>query len=205
MKYRTRAVVVALVTFLLPLPASAYGDDATCGRGVCPSVDIAPGALTAAYATQTAGNQWVASNEAPTAHPYTYRLLRPCQADAAAGGLCRPDDDAVCESPPGRVVQLSVVERQRLVLPDGSTVDGFDAAGNLPGASVGPWLSVTRACIDITALNPPPSPGEVYRYFQTLPLPDLPTQQQPPGNALAGLPVVFYTDGPTTQTFTVNV
>ena len=61
------------------------------------------------------------------------------------------------------------------------------------------------ACVDITALNPPPSPAEVFRYFQTLPLPDLPTQQQPPGNALTGLPVVFYTDGPTTQTFTVNI
>ncbi|WP_233495952.1 hypothetical protein [Geodermatophilus sp. TF02-6] len=59
--------------------------------------------------------------------------------------------------------------------------------------------------MDITALNPPPSPGEVYRYFQTLPLPQLPTKQQPPGNALVGLPVVFYTDGPTTQTFTVDI
>ncbi|MGY1621872.1 hypothetical protein ACI789_06745 [Geodermatophilus sp. SYSU D00965] len=59
--------------------------------------------------------------------------------------------------------------------------------------------------MDITALNPPPSPGEVFRYFQTLPLPQLDTQQQPPGNALVGLPVVFHTDGPTTQTFTVDI
>jgi hypothetical protein len=85
------------------------------------------------------------------------------------------------------------------------TVDGFPAGDNPPGTPVGEWIRVTRGCIDITALNPPPSPAEVYRYFQTLPLPDLPTQQQPPGNALAGLPVVFYTAGPTTQTFTVNV
>jgi hypothetical protein len=98
-----------------------------------------------------------------------------------------------------------VVEQQRVVLPDGSTVDGFDPGGSAPGSAVGPWLPLGRGCVDITALNPPPSPAEVYRYFQTLPLPDLPTQQQPPGNALAGLPVVFYTDGPTTQTFTVNV
>ena len=59
--------------------------------------------------------------------------------------------------------------------------------------------------MDITALNPPPSPGEVFRYFQTLPLPQLTTQQQPPGNGLVGLPVVFHTDGPTTQTFTVDI
>ncbi len=66
-------------------------------------------------------------------------------------------------------------------------------------------MRVVRACIDVTALNPPPSPGEVFRYFQTMPLPELTTQQQPPGNGLVGLPVIFYTDSPTTQTFTVNI
>jgi hypothetical protein len=98
-----------------------------------------------------------------------------------------------------------VIEQRRLVLQDGSTIDGFDAAGAAPGTAVGDWLSVARACVDITALNPPPSPGEVFRYFQTLPLPELTTQQQPPGNGLVGLPVIFYTDSPTTQTFTVDI
>jgi hypothetical protein len=59
--------------------------------------------------------------------------------------------------------------------------------------------------VDITALNPAPSPGEVFRYFETLPLPELTTQQQPPGNGLVGLPVIFYSDDPTTQTFTVDI
>ena len=45
----------------------------------------------------------------------------------------------------------------------------------------------------------------MFRYFQTLPLPTLVIQQQPPGNGLAGLPVIFFTDGPTSQTFTVNI
>jgi hypothetical protein len=62
-----------------------------------------------------------------------------------------------------------------------------------------------RACVDITALNPPPSPGEVFRYFKELPLPELATKQQPPGNALVGLPVIFFTDSPTTQNFTVDI
>ncbi|MGY1703262.1 hypothetical protein ACI79C_01715 [Geodermatophilus sp. SYSU D00697] len=100
---------------------------------------------------------------------------------------------------------MLVIERQRLVLADGSTVDGFDPAGAAPGTAVGQWLGFAQACVDITALNPPPSPGEVFRYFQTLPLPELTTEQQPPGNALTGLPVVFHTDGPTTQTFTVDI
>jgi hypothetical protein len=66
-------------------------------------------------------------------------------------------------------------------------------------------MQLIRACVDITALNPPPSPGEVFRYFETLPLPDLALEQQPPGNGLVGLPVIFYTDSPTTQTFTVDI
>ena len=59
--------------------------------------------------------------------------------------------------------------------------------------------------MDVTALNPPPSPDEVFRYFKELPLPKLTTKQQPPGNALTGLPVIFFTDSPTTQNFTVNI
>ncbi|MGY1641560.1 hypothetical protein ACI782_10565 [Geodermatophilus sp. SYSU D00703] len=99
-----------------------------------------------------------------------------------------------------------LVQQRRLVLPDGTTTDGFAVTpGTPPGTGVGPWLNVIRTCVDITALNPPPSPGEVFRYFQTLPLPQLPTEQQPPGDALVGLPVVFHTDGPTTQTFTVDI
>src|ERR687885_466195 len=61
------------------------------------------------------------------------------------------------------------------------------------------------ACGNTATLTPPPSPDEVYRYFQTLPLPQLATRQQPPGNGLVGLPVIFWTDSPTTQTFTVNI
>lgn len=73
------------------------------------------------------------------------------------------------------------------------------------GTPFGPWLAFPRQCIDITALNPAPSPDEVFRYFERLPLPQLPTHQQPPGNALVGLPVIFFTDGPTTQTYRLDI
>ena len=59
--------------------------------------------------------------------------------------------------------------------------------------------------MDVTALNPPPSPSEVFSHFERLPLPQLTTQHQPPGDGLSGLPVIFYTDSPTTQTFTVDI
>ena len=44
-----------------------------------------------------------------------------------------------------------------------------------------------------------------HHLFQRLPLPTLTTQHQPPGNGLSGLPVIFYTDSPTAQTFTVDI
>ncbi|SDO34032.1 hypothetical protein SAMN05428965_3617 [Geodermatophilus sp. DSM 45219] len=183
--------------------AQAAGDD--CGLVICPSIQPVEDALEVAYVSQNSDGQWIANNVADATQPYRFRLRTPCEVDTAAGGICRPDDDVLCPANPDQVVQLRVLERQRLVLADGRTVDGFDPLGAPAGTPVGDWLPLGRGCVDITALNPPPSPGEVFRYFQELPLPDLPTQQQPPGNALAGLPVVFYTDGPTTETFTVDI
>ena len=85
-------------------------------------------------------------------------------------------------------------------------MDGFSPeSAAAVGDGYGPWGSVATGCVDITDLNPPPSPDEVFRYFQTLPLPELTTRQQPPGQALVGLPVIFFTDSPTTQTFTVDI
>jgi hypothetical protein len=59
--------------------------------------------------------------------------------------------------------------------------------------------------VDVTDLNPAPTPDEVYRYFRTLPLPALTAVEQPPGTALTGLPVVFHADGPTSQTFELAI
>ncbi len=73
------------------------------------------------------------------------------------------------------------------------------------GTPYGNWVNDAQSCVDVTDLNPPPSPDEVFRYFQTLPLPQLTTRQQPPGEALVGLPVIFFTDSPTTQLFTVDI
>lgn len=199
-------MLIAFLATLVPAPPDALAADENCGRRACPDVEYQPGALTAAYVEVQPGTSWVASNDAPAAHPWTYRLLSPCDVDAAAGDTCRPDDDALCASAPDRVVQVTVIEQQRLVLPDGTTIDGWQPLpGTPPGTPVGEWLSVARACVDITALNPPPSPAEVFRYFETLPLPELTTQQQPPGDGLVGLPVIFFTESPTTQTFTVDI
>lgn len=111
-----------------------------------------------------------------------------------------------CTELPDRVISYYIVQSQRLVQADGSPVDGVPApAGQAPGTPFGPWETAFAGCVDVTDLDPPPSPDEVYRYFRTLPLPHLATRQQPPGNGLANLPVIFFTDGPTTQSFSLDI
>jgi hypothetical protein len=136
---------------------------------------------------------------------YWWRLRTPCQQSDPIVGACQPGG-ATCQAPIGQLVSLYVIQRQRLVQLDGAPVDGASPApGAAPGTGYGAWANTGTACVDVTDLNPPPSPDEVFRYFQTLPLPQLATRQQPPGQALVGLPVIFFTDSPTTQTFTVDI
>ncbi len=178
----------------------------TCDNG--PEVAVGKGTLTASYVAITTGGSWAASNSAPVEHPYTYQLSDPCVVNDRENGSCNRTDFVLCPAAPDRVVEDLIIERRRLAIsgPEGTTtVDGFPTGGAPVGTPVGPWMREARGCVDITALNPAPSPDEVFRYFQTLPLPQLPTRQQPPGNGLVGLPVIFFTDGPTTATFTVDI
>jgi hypothetical protein len=202
------ALVMTACAVAAPAAQAAPGDGQPCRRGECPAVETGPGSLTAAYVSHETG-VWIATNSAPIFHPYTYQLSRPCVIDDRENGSCRPSDFRECPSPPDRVIEDLVFEQRRLVIPDENglptTDDEFDPGDAPIGTAVGPWMRGNRGCIDITALNPPPSPGEVFRYFETLSLPELTTQQQPPGNGLVGLPVIFYTDSPTTQNFAVDI
>jgi hypothetical protein len=142
-------------------------------------------------------------NSAPA--DYHWRLQAPCDVTDPQLGGCRSGIVA-CPQIPDRLVSRYVVERQRLVRADGQPVDGQPAPpGAQAGSPYGPWVAVYTGCVDVTDLNPAPMPDEVYRYFRTLPLPALPTRQQPPGTALVGLPVVFHTDGPTSQSFDLAI
>jgi hypothetical protein len=136
---------------------------------------------------------------------FTWRLRAACTAEDAATVSCDSRTRA-CPTVEGRVVQLWIVQRQRLAQPGGTAVEDMNPpSGATPGTPFGPWIVDGAACVDVTELNPPPSPAEVFSYFQRLPLPELEPRHQPPGNGLSGLPVIFYTDQPTTQTFTVDV
>jgi hypothetical protein len=207
-----KARLLSVIAFALLIIGLDAASAANCTGITCehPQVAAGPGALTAAYVSQQPGGSWAASNEAPADRPYTYALQRPCVVDDRDNGGCRPSDFQQCPQAPGRVVEDLIAEQRRLVMAGGRVADDEQgtytpAPGTAVGTEVGPWVRLVRACIDITALNPPPSPDEVFRYFKTLPLPELTTHQQPPGNGLVGLPVIFFTDSPVTQTFTLDI
>jgi hypothetical protein len=199
--------IIAFMLLLLTLsgPDSAIADESSCSRRSCPDVGFSPGTLTAIFVERSPDGAWVAGTIAPDIPKYRYQLSHPCVVDDRENGGCRASDFQECAAAPGRVVEDLIIERQHLVQADGTAGRIEVPEGTLPGSPVGPWEQLDRACVDITALNPAPSPAEIFRYFQTLPLPQLPTRQQPPGNGLVGLPVIFFTDEPTTQTHTLDI
>jgi hypothetical protein len=197
------AVVTAASLFVV-VWASRAG---ACEDIVCPVPDpevaFTPGSLTASSVSGSPGERMRTATTVPSLHTYT--LLTPCQFTDPREGGCLPGD-FTCPQVPDRLIVYYYVLSQRLVQEDRREIDGLTpGAGDAVGTTYGPPVNEGPACVDITDLNPPPSPGEVFRYFQTLPLPQLTTRQQPPGNGLVGLPVIFYTDSPTTQTFTLDI
>src|SRR4051794_10743009 len=120
---------VLAVATLVPGEALAACNGLTCEQ---PEVTAGAGALTAAYVAQTPDQGWVATNTAPAAHPYTYRLLNPCVVATDAGDPCQDNDDRACPALPGQVVSEFLIQQRRLVLPTGTTVDGFPVPAGTP-------------------------------------------------------------------------
>ncbi|TFV74425.1 hypothetical protein E4P39_13135 [Blastococcus sp. CT_GayMR19] len=185
-----------LSALLVASPAAACGYDTEC------RVELEDSAATVGF--EGAGVSEVVGVGGPEYFQYAYRLLDPCLAAAETRGYCSPTDVRECPEQPDRVMGYFVVDRRPIVPSQGPAVEPVPN-GFGPGDPIGDWSYFREGCFDITPLNPPPSPGEVFSYFERLPLPTLTTQHQPPGNGLSGLPVIFYTDSPTTQTFTVDV
>jgi hypothetical protein len=173
-----------------------------CGFDDCPSPGLGNGAATVDY-TGSGVADLVASSPVE-AVDYVWRLRNSCVISDEREGVCSGQDFRACPQEPGRVIEYLVIQRRPVVRSDGSAAVSIPEPLP-PGTLVGKWEDVDDRCIDITSLNPPPSGAEVFSYFERLPLPQLTTQHQPPGDGLTGLPVIFYTDSPTTQTFTVDI
>jgi hypothetical protein len=206
---RSRSALVAVAAALfVVIPAGSASADCPLFVDPCPETGLQPGAavvtLTGDSAVQFVGRQVVIPD-------YEWRLTSLCVRSDAANGACSSFDFRPCPPQPGRVIQYYVLEQRPIVRPDGTAADDANGdpvvprPGSTPGTPAAPWLEANEGCFDVTDLNPPPSAAEVFSYFERLPLPTLATQHQPPGDGLSGLPVIFYTDSPTTQTFTVDI
>ncbi len=179
------------------------GPAIACESVVCPDVDLDDGDATLGLTSEQAGGYAGAGVVAPD---YEWRFRTLCEISNEVDGTCSPSDFRPCPSTGDQVVRYLVLERRALVRGDGTVADGLVAPpGTAPGTPVGAWDEQLQGCFDITQLNPPPSPAEVFSYFERLPLPELTARHQPPGDGLSGLPVIFYTDEPTTETFTVDI
>jgi hypothetical protein len=181
---------------------AAANPSIACDYERCPDSSLGGGAATVEYTGE--GVAALAARTPSEAVDYIWRLRDLCVLSDEQQGDCSAQDFRPCPQEPGRVIEYLVVQQRPVVRPDGTAV--IDVVGGLaPGTPVGLWTDVREGCLDITPLNPPPSGAEVFSYFERLPLPQLTTQHQPPGDGLSGLPVIFYTDSPTTQTFTVDI
>ena len=198
-----RLLVVVIGALLLGALFVAAPAGAACEYEVGCPVELDDSAANVTL--QGAGVPEVVGVSGPEYFQYAYRMLDRCLAAAGTRDYCSPTDVRTCPpAAPGQVVGYFVVERRPIVPSEGPAVEPVPA-GFQPGDPIGDWTFYREGCFDITALNPPPSGAEVFSYFERLPLPQLTTQHQPPGNGLTGLPVIFYTDSPTTQTFTVDI
>ena len=204
MKGRRRAALLALLT-VGALAVIGVAPAAACSAVFidCPATGLTDGSATVGFAG--AGVADLVSGRGAAAIDYVWRLVDPCVLDDQRITACRGIDFRACPGPAGRVIGLFAIQRRLVVRPDGTQAVGVAPAGTAPGTQVGPWETVRQGCIDITSLNPPPTPAEVFSEFRRLPLPQLTTQHQPPGNGLSGLPVIFWTDSAPSQTFTVDI
>ncbi len=193
---------VLLVVAFLSMSLFAGGAAQACKLIDCGGTEAKDGAIDAWYRSANVGP--VVGADAAGVVDYAWRLMQPCGLVEEGGGVCNALDFQDCPAQPGQVVQYLTVQQRAVVRPDGTAVVEVPA-GLQPGDPIGAWITNRTACIDITALNPPPSPEEVFTYFQRLPLPQLTAEHAPPGDGLSGLPVVFWTDSPDTQTFTVDI
>ncbi len=79
----------------------------------------------------------------------------------------------------------------------------------LPGTPVGAtytgWLPAAPGCVDVSHLDVPRTPEEVYEQFILSPIPGLGLSVQPPDLGLVNLPEICFTAKPTTGTYTVDV
>ena len=143
------------------------------------------------------------SPPAPERPPYTVRAAIPASANGP-GARALPRLRLRRRRRPGvwRVPRPSRWTRRLVYLAEAPSMDPPRRVP-LREADWAPWMPLVRGLHRHPALNPPPSPVRCSATSRPSPSPNWPPSNH--GQRLVGLPVIFYTDGPTTQTFTLDI
>lgn len=213
---RTLALVTSLLAWTTVAPVVAVAEEPVgCGRVNCESEPFpyAELSVSAAHVQVIDAFVFVASDSPPNPQFYTYALVPYCVRNDDEQGRC--DTVPVCDGAEGQLNLYYYIYRQRVAQPAG-TLPPPEYGANEPPAPAPPasatigqpygatnlWL---EGCVEVSALDVPPSPDEVLTYFQTLPLPGLGFSYQPPDLGLVNLPEIFFTTEPTTGSYPVDI
>jgi len=209
------AVISFVVLHLLVPRAFAAPPPEDCGLNEC-EVEPFPYAelsVTAAHVRVVAASVFVASNNPPDPQFYTYSLVPYCVKNDAEIGSC--ETVPTCDAAAGQLNLYYYIYRQKVAQAAG-TLAPPEYGPNEPsapappaGVAIGqPYGSMNlwqEGCVEVSELNPPPSPEEVLLYFLDLPIPGLGFGYQPPDLGLVNLPEIFFTTEPTTGSYTVDI
>ncbi len=205
-------------------PPAAGNEPPTCPVGVCPDPLPPPEAppdpggafpkvvqdLDPIGSANPGGTLYLASNVAPSPHYWIWQIEPMCDVrggDCVPGEYCSGADQGVYmdinvkplaqPGDPDPVAPPPAPGRPTAFLPP--------LSGTPVGEAYGGWLGGSPGCVDLSQLDVPPTPEEVYEQFILLPLPGLGLSVQPPDLGLVNLPEIYYTTDPTTGTYTVDI
>lgn len=227
---RVLSCILLTVLSLLGVGAFLPGDPALadeappCRVKICPEPLPPPGAppdpggafpkvvqdLESIGSAAPGGTLYLASNVPPTPHYWIWQIEPMCDV---LGGDCVPGD--YCAGPDqGVYMDIDVRPLAQPGDPDPVTPPTAPGRGlpfdpplpEIPfGSAYGGWLPAGEGCVDVSQLDVPPTPEEVYEQFIALPIPGLGFDVQPPDLGLVNLPEIFYTTEPTSGTYTVDI
>jgi len=156
------------------------------------------------------GTLYLASDVSPTPHHWIWQIEPMCDlqgGDCMPGEYCAGADQGVYMDI--NVKPLAQPGDPDPVAPPTAPGRGLPFDTPLPGTPVGTayggWLPAGEGCVDVSQLDVPPTPEEVYEQFVVQPIPGLAFSVQPPDLGLVNLPEIYYTTEPTTGTDTVDI
>jgi len=212
------------ITMGIVLTSRASAEEAPpCYGTLCPPPLPPPGAppdpggafpkvvqnLVSIGSAKPGGTLYLASNVPPDPQYWIWQIEPMCDVQ---GGDCAPGE--FCAGPDqGVYMDINVKPLAQPGNPDPVApppLPGRPAfVSPPPGTPVGSpyttWLPAGEGCVDVSQLDVPPTPEEVYEQFILLPIPGLGLSVQPPDLGLVNLPEIYFTTDPTTGVYTVDI